>query len=1085
MKPFGARNLLAGFALIAAGVLLLYAQQTVEAEPPKLGARVNARDDAPAIDPTVLKDKALAVLETYCVSCHGPDKQKGGVRLDALETIEPVELQELYASVKELVHFQDMPPAKAKQPSEAERQIFERWLDSQLTGDAAKALAEKLKRFEYGNVVDHEDLFSGAYADLPAYTEDRRWLISEFIFNEKINRLLDDRPTRTIYGQTRRVAGDSGIHWSPKSERGDKFRRSITNPFLLPTKVGVRYSGHDAVTAGHLLTMLGNAKRIAEHMSAEATMKSQYPAMHALMRTELRHRETLRTREAFLTTDGVMPRLLKDLYGDEHEKLLPELVRKEIPYPGPPKHKSGAATARQTNLGLIDRLDAQDVRAIYRGIAAYKRTPYDIETVDDKALADDKGRAVWAPYSDDERAEYDRVIEACERDWFVQGVSDYRITNRITTMKLFFDQWDLAAIYKQVKAGGHHPSKYKPLNESEMARIADTIKAQRERGDTYQAIIDKCLAVWRESMRAERDAAGPPGDDELGALVDELYERIFERRPAAKEREKNIALLRSYLAKLERQQAIAKLIESLVLKTEFVYRDEFGQGEADAHGRRMMSPRDASYAIAYALTDSSPDAELVKAVEEGRLSTRQDYEREVRRMLKRRDQWTVIDEAVQAANLNASVTNQPIRKLRFFREFFGYPKAMKVFKDDHRFGAGRHEQAVSRLVDEADMLVEHILEQDRDVFEQLLTTDKFYVFHNGDGASMQAASDELKSVYQRFKDKDWRAFKPEDLTPHMAFLKNVWEFKKTRGGDEQAYLKTLQRMMPALELHFGEGQDNAMPYMKMPMGFWHGGSVLGRTGQQMRGEQVTTYWNIDWRTWDYPTHQPAAIANRKGILTHPAWLIAHAQNLETDPIHRGKWVREKLLAGTIPDVPITVDAVIHPDKDKTLRQRMEDRTGDAYCWRCHQKMDPLGFPFEHYDDFGRYRTEENLEHPDNLIKESKRGETNAFGATLPVYKTLPVDPTGVLNGTGDPALDGEVDDAFDLIDRLAKSDKVRQSVIRHAFRYFMGRNETLADSKTLIDADRAYLDSGGSFDEVIVSLLTSDSFIYRKPAAEE
>ena len=47
-----------------------------------------------------------------------------------------------------------------------------------------------------------------------------------------------------------------------------------------------------------------------------------------------------------------------------------------------------------------------------------------------------------------------------------------------------------------------------------------------------------------------------------------------------------------------------------------------------------MSPRDASYALAYALTDSSPDEELAKAAREGRLNTREDYEREVRRMLK-------------------------------------------------------------------------------------------------------------------------------------------------------------------------------------------------------------------------------------------------------------------------------------------------------------------------------------------------------------------------------------------------------------------------------------------------------------------
>jgi hypothetical protein len=273
--------------------------------------------------------------------------------------------------------------------------------------------------------------------------------------------------------------------------------------------------------------------------------------------------------------------------------------------------------------------------------------------------------------------------------------------------------------------------------------------------------------------------------------------------------------------------------------------------------------------------------------------------------------------------------------------------------------------------------------------------------------------------------------------------------------------------------------------MKDGMGFWHGGPVLGRSGQQMRGEQVTTYWNLDWKTWDYPTHQPAKIPHRKGILTHPAWLIAHAQNLETDPIHRGKWIQEKLLAGTIPDVPITVDAVIPPDHNKTLRQRMEKRTGDAYCWRCHQKMDPLGFPFEMYDDFGRFRTEENLEHPDNLLKEAKREETNYFRASLPIYKTLPVDARGVLKGTGDSKLDGNVKDAFDLIDRLSKSDKVRQSIIRHAFRYFLGRNETLDDSKALMDADRAYLMSNGSFDEVIISLLTSDSFIYRKTNTEE
>ena len=67
-----------------------------------------------------------------------------------------------------------------------------------------------------------------------------------------------------------------------------------------------------------------------------------------------------------------------------------------------------------------------------------------------------------------------------------------------------------------------------------------------------------------------------------------------------------------------------------------------------------------------------------------------------------------------------------------------------------------------------------------------------------------------------------------------------------------------------------------------------------------------------------------------------------------------------------------------------------------------------------------------------------------------------------------------------MIDRLAKSTRVRQSFIRHAFRYFMGRNEMLSDAQTLINADQAYVKSKGSFKAVVVSLLSSDSFIYRK-----
>jgi len=871
-----------------------------------------------ALDPVALKDAAMQVMETYCVSCHGPKKQKGEIRLDDLETIDPVDLQKLYGTAREAVHVEDMPPAKAKQPSEEERKTLLRWLDSQLTGEASRALAEKLLRFEYGNVVKHEDLFSGDYAHLPGYTYDRRWLISEFIFTEKANRLLDYKPTRSVYGTKHPVAGDSGVHWSPKTEHGNKFRRTITNPFLLPEKVGVRYHGKESLTTGHLLTMVGNAKRIAGHMVSEPAMRANYPAMYALMQDELQHRETLRSRKDFLETESYMDRLLKEIYGDQHAALLPELVRIDIPFPGMRKRKfPGEKTYRILRSEFLNGLVKEDVDAIFRSIITYKQTPDEVTEDTTKEVKDVKG-SPWSPYLDEQRADYETIILKAERDWVMQGVTSHRIQNRITQMKVFWDHWDMALVYREARKRNPAPA-YKPLDDEEMRVIVAAIRKHREQGDAYQSIIDQCVADWSETFKQERESTGAPDDAQLDALIDELHAIVFERPPSASERAENRELLKVFMGKLERQEAIAKLIESLILNTEFAYRHEFGAGAADENGRRMMSPRDTSYALAYALTDSSPDAELTQAAQEGRLETREDIKRELRRMLKRRDRWTIIDEAVQAANLNPSVTDQPIRKLRFFRDFFGYPGAMKVFKDDSRFGAGRHEQMVSRLIEEADMLVEHILEKDEQVFETLLTTDTFYIFHNGDNASMNAASESLKSIYNKFKDEDWQEWEPEDVAPHEKFLRTHWEYQREKAGDYPKILRKLQHMMKGLELHFSDGQTGALPYMKNGMGFWHGGPVLGRSGQQMRGEQVTTYWNIDWRTWDYPTRQPAKIPNRKGLLTHPAWLIAHAQNLETDPIHRGKWIREKLLAGTIPDVPITVDAVIHPDKDKTLQ----------------------------------------------------------------------------------------------------------------------------------------------------------------------
>lgn len=991
-------------------------------------------------------------LRQYCTECHSGDSPEANLRLDNLNTLGLDARLTLLNRAQEQLFVGLMPPADSKQPSDVERAGLVESMSKQLRQHNAAVLDDKLRRPEFGNYVDHDALFSGRYADQPGFTYDRRWLISEFIFDARVNHLIDHPQYRTIDGVRQQVIGDNGVGLGTRFG-GQSLRQRITNPFLLSSSIGVRYYSHDALTGGHLLTMISNAKKIAAHMASETTMKAHYPAMFRIMQMELSHRQVLRSREQFLTDH--VERLLQDVFGERHAALLPDFVRTKVD--DPPPHVDGKGNPiKKTNLGLLARYDKQDLEAIWLGINRYRADGV----------------------SDEE------VIERCERDWFFFGVHPKRIASRISIMKVLNQHWDRSLIDADIRKKNPRPPRFVSPGEQELETIRQAVRTQRQPGDRFQQVIDKCMALWTSEFKLQREAAGVANDAQLKDLITELYVRILERSPDEAEVHENLQLMRSYVAKLNVQAAIAKLAESFLLSSELVYRSEFGSGEPDEFGRRMMSPRDASYAISYALTDSSPDNELAAAADEGRLKTREDYRREILRLLHKRDQYYVIDERIQKGNFNASVTNQPVRKLRFFREFFGYPRAMDVFKDDVRFGAGRHEQMVSRLIDEADLLVGHILQNDTHVFEELLTTDKFYVYHSGDNEAMTAAAARQKEIYEYFRKFDWRNFSEEELFEHWPFIDRM----KIRGtvfanflNDERrrsGWIRSFQRQMEALEQSLGNGQEFPVPYDIVNMHYSHRGNATGRTGQVMRGHEVTTYFNLDFRTWDYPAIQPAAIPNRRGMLTHPAWLIAHSLNTETDPVRRGKWIREKLLAGTIPDVPITVDAVVPEDHHKTLRQRLEKATSSDYCWKCHQRMNPLGLPFESFDDFGRFRTDERIEHEENLIT-AQKSAPRVDGIQVAVYRTLPVDSQGVLEGTGDPELDGEVRDAFDLTERLSKSDRVRQSFIRHAFRYFMGRNETLSDSRTLMDADQAYLNSSGSFDAVIVSLLTSDSFIYR------
>ncbi len=195
---------------------------------------------------------------------------------------------------------------------------------------------------------------------------------------------------------------------------------------------------------------------------------------------------------------------------------------------------------------------------------------------------------------------------------------------------------------------------------------------------------------------------------------------------------------------------------------------------------------------------------------------------------------------------------------------------------------------------------------------------------------------------------------------------------------------------------------------------------------------------------------------RAGVLTHPAWLGAHGGNFHDDPslVERGKWVRENLLCQHVPPLSeVQVDAMVGPsDPSLSARQRLDLATGSAECQACHRLMNPLGYPFEIYNHAG-------------YLRQVDFGDAG-------------VDGTAMLTDMPDPALDGPVRDAVELSEKLAASDHVKRCFVRQAFRYYMGRDETLADACTLARMETAY-DQQGSFVELLESLVTSDTWLYR------
>jgi hypothetical protein len=100
-------------------------------------------------------------LDTYCIGCHGPEKQKGDRRYDTLENdFQNSDSIILWQDIADLMNLGDMPPEEEKQPSVAERQQIIDWITDRLQIAYAEAkstdrktVLRRLNRNEYNRTV--------------------------------------------------------------------------------------------------------------------------------------------------------------------------------------------------------------------------------------------------------------------------------------------------------------------------------------------------------------------------------------------------------------------------------------------------------------------------------------------------------------------------------------------------------------------------------------------------------------------------------------------------------------------------------------------------------------------------------------------------------------------------------------------------------------------------------------------------------------------------------------------------------------------------------------------------------------------
>ncbi|HVY93157.1 MAG TPA: DUF1592 domain-containing protein, partial [Bryobacteraceae bacterium] len=98
--------------------------------------------------------------------------------------------------------------------------------------------------------------------------------------------------------------------------------------------------------------------------------------------------------------------------------------------------------------------------------------------------------------------------------------------------------------------------------------------------------------------------------------------------------------------------------------------------------------------------------------------------------------------------------------------------------------------------------------------------------------------------------------------------------------------------------------------------------------------------------------------HRGGVLRLGAVLTTTSAPLRTSPVKRGDWVLRRVLGTPTPPPPADAGSIPNDPKlfgGLSVRDRLAQHKRNATCATCHTRIDPMGFPLEHFDSTGRWR----------------------------------------------------------------------------------------------------------------------------------